>query len=275
MYCIFSLLYDITITEFHLQCKGIKILGGDNMNLSEDVAFALHEQWRQTRLKDDGSYDPRWKKIKDEAFISKFEGVELPRYVRKGENGYEIDIANASYLQLSSDWQEENKEAAKVVAKMIESGISYSENEIKNADEIRNKIGSEIHNAWLERNSWAKDGELGVPFKELPKEEQDKDIDQYAVALKMSKARILSARATLTLEDAVDELKRLKEKNYNVAIKFNGHMLYSEFDTPDTCFLKVCGMTMKECLDEIEKENKRFEEKLKKSSQKPGTGMGE
>lgn len=221
------------------------------MNLSEDVAFALHEQWRQTRLQGDGSYEPRWKKIKDEAFISKFEGVELPRYVRKGENGYEIDIANACYLQLSSDWQNENKAAAEVVAKIVESGAQLSKDE----------IGEIIHNAWLERNPWAKDGELGVPFAKLPKEEQDKDMVQYDVALTMSKARILLTPATLELESAVDELERLKEKNENAVIIFNGHRLYSMFDTPDTCFLKVCGMTMEEFYNAEKQENLDFLER--------------
>ena len=221
------------------------------MNLSEDVAFALHEQWRQTRLQGDGSYEPRWKKIKDEAFISKFEGVELPRYVRKGENGYEIDIANACYLQLSSDWQNENKAAAEVVAKIVESGAQLSKDE----------IGEIIHNAWLERNPWAKDGELGVPFAKLPKEEQDKDMVQYDVALTMSKARLV----TPFINDLKDVVKFLvKEKGNNIACKFNGHILYSEFDTPDTCFLKVTGMTVEERRIASEKWMKEFNERREK-----------
>lgn len=205
------------------------------MKLSEDIAFVLHEQWRQTRLREDGSYEPRWKNIKDESFISEIEENDLPSYLRKAENGYEIDIANSGYTQLSADWQNENKAAAEVVAKIVESGEPLS----------RNEIGEIIHDAWLERNSWAKEGELGVPFAELSKEEQDKDMIQYDVALTMSQAEP-KGRFIETLDGAAKFLAEAKENGQNIIYEFNGHALYSEFDTPDTCYLKVCGMTVEE-----------------------------
>ena len=52
-------------------------------SLAEDLAYALHEEWRKTRLKADGSYEPRWKKIKDDKFISNLDEKKLPIYVRK------------------------------------------------------------------------------------------------------------------------------------------------------------------------------------------------
>jgi hypothetical protein len=173
------MIYVIIKIVNHLMIKKNDIFGGMKMELSENIAFELHEEWRKTRLKEDGSYDPRWKAIKDKEFASKLEGQVLPSYIRKNETGvYEIDIANAHYNQLSPDWQAENKAAGKVVAQIIESGKRLT----------RSQVGNIIHNAWLERNAWAKDGELGVPFDKLPKNEQDKDIAQFEVALKVYEA---------------------------------------------------------------------------------------
>ena len=79
------------------------------MDLEIKIASELHEDWRKTRLNEDGSFEPRWKKVKDEEFVSNLEPEKLPKNVRAVEDGYEIDIANSSYEELSPDWQEENK----------------------------------------------------------------------------------------------------------------------------------------------------------------------
>ena len=47
-----------------------------NMTLADTVAFELHEAWRRPRLQADGTYEPRWKKIKDEDFIEKVKKTE-------------------------------------------------------------------------------------------------------------------------------------------------------------------------------------------------------
>jgi len=132
------------------------------------IASELHEEWRKTRLLDDGNYDPRVKKTKDEEWIAVHGGVD------------EVDIANTPYVDLPADWQAENKAAAEVVV-----GILVGRNgEVDlNDTEVRNATGSAIHSAWLERNSWATGGELDVPFDDLPEVEKSKDIDQVRVAL--------------------------------------------------------------------------------------------
>ncbi len=226
-------------------------------NLTQDIAFVLHEQWRETRKKEDGSYEPRWKKIKGANFVASLDEKDLPSYLRKSVDGYEIDIANAGYTQLSPDWQQENKAAAEVVAKIIEAGKELS----------RNEIGDIIHNAWLERNPWAKDGELGVPFAQLSKEEQNKDIAQYEIALTMSKAE-LETTYIRKLEDVANFLVQAKKLGRNIVYNFNGHTLFSEFDTPDTCFLKVCGKTIEQRRVAEEKRRKESElEELKLSAE--------
>lgn len=123
-------------------------------------------------------------KDKRRRIYSKLDEEKLPENIRKAENGYEIDIANSSYAQLSADWQAENKAAAKVVAEIVESEKELTIDE----------VGTIIHDKWLERNDWAKGSELDVPFVELPKVEQDKDLDQYRIALEI-------ATAELTIED--------------------------------------------------------------------------
>ncbi len=144
-------------------------------NITNSVAESLHELWRKTRLKEDGTYEPRWKSIADIQFMVKLDKNNLPPNVRMGKMGYEIDIANSSYNQLSFDWQRENYEAARVVAGLV----------IRDKKEHLsiNKIGEEIHNEWLKRNQWAKDDPvLSLPFEKLPEEEKVKDLQQYKLA---------------------------------------------------------------------------------------------
>lgn len=226
-----------------------------NMTLADTVAFELHEAWRRPRLQSDGTYEPRWKKIKDEKFIEDIrKKEEIPAYVRVTEAGeYEIDIANACYFQLSEDWKGENKAAAEVVAKMIESGKEYSDAE----------AGEIIHNAWLERNSWAKDGELGVPFAELPVEEQEKDLVQYRIAKTMAEARPIKYYGDLSAVG--HRLEEFKRQGGNFYIDFNGTKLYSMFDTENTSYLKVTGQTKKQYKEAQEKWLREYEEREAKA----------
>jgi hypothetical protein len=116
-------------------------------------------------LDDQGNYEPRIKTTKDEKWIEE-------------HGSSEVDIANTDYVNLPEDWQAENKAAAAVVV-----GIMVENNgEVGLEGEQFYEIGEKIHSAWLDRNEWAKGGELDVPFHELSPEEQDKDISQIDVA---------------------------------------------------------------------------------------------
>ncbi len=131
------------------------------------VAGALHEDWRKTRKQEDGSFEPRVKTTKDEAYI-------------KAHGTDQVDIANSTYGELPSDWQAENKAAAETVVGILDE--HHGQIDLTNK-ESREQVGSRIHDAWLSRNPWAKGGELDVPFAELPEAEQAKDIDQMTIAL--------------------------------------------------------------------------------------------
>ena len=149
------------------------------MNIIHEIASGCHEDWRKKRLLEDGTYEPRWKRVKDEEFLKTLDKENLPKNYRVNEKGeVEIDIANSTYDELSPCWQAENKANAEVVAEIIESGelLTYEE------------IGDRIHTAWLARNPWAKDNPvLSKPFAELPEEEQKKDMDPYYIGLEVVK----------------------------------------------------------------------------------------
>ena len=131
------------------------------------LASEFHEDWRKTRLNEDGSFEPREKQTTDGDWI-------------KGHGTNVVDIANTSYDDLPSDWQAENKAAADVVVGiMVEHGgkIDLSD------EEMRDQVGDTVHQAWLSRNEWAKGGDLDKPFADLPEDEQLKDLSQVQIAL--------------------------------------------------------------------------------------------
>lgn len=155
----------------------------DNMTIKEALSYALgsdlHEAWRAPRKREDGSFEPRIKKSKDEAWNSSH-GTD------------EVDIANCSFKNLPSNWQYENLEAARVAIYQVYdktmSGEPITPEELE-------EIGSIIHEEWLRRNSWVFDPnygnpELAVPYEQLSKEEQDKDKVQAVVAQKKVQAYI-------------------------------------------------------------------------------------
>lgn len=133
------------------------------------LAVVFHEDWRMTRLREDGLYDPRWKTTNDKTWIEEHHGTE------------KVDIANTAYNDLPSDWQAENKAAAEVVVGILE---RFRDVDLDDSDTY-NQVGEEIHQAWLERNPWARGGDLDVSFSELPKSEQLKDIAQMEAALEL------------------------------------------------------------------------------------------
>lgn len=112
-------------------------------------------------MKEDGTFEPRWKTIKDQNFVAKLNPSKLPSNIRAVDSGYEIDIANSTYDQLSADWQYENQEAGKVVAGLV------IHRKYDNAKLDFEKAGDEIHNEWLKRNTWAKGGRVRCTVRKI------------------------------------------------------------------------------------------------------------
>ena len=140
--------------------------------LSYALGSDLHEAWRASRRKEDGTFEPRIKKSKDEAWNAAH-GTD------------EVDIANCTFSELPSNWQYENLEAAKVAIDLV---YDKSMNDNQITPEELEEMGSVIHNEWLGRNDWVFDKEYGnpalaVPYNELSEEEKIKDKQQVMPAL--------------------------------------------------------------------------------------------
>lgn len=130
------------------------------------LASEFHEDWRKTRLQEDGSFESRLKSTSDTAWV-------------EAHGTDQVDIANTAYGDLPADWQAENKAAAGVVVDVL---ATHNGSLDLSDESVRIQVGATVHDAWLSRNEWAKGGELDVPFEQLPLEEQAKDIAQIEVA---------------------------------------------------------------------------------------------
>jgi len=142
----------------------------------------LHEEWRKTRLNDDWTYEPRWKKVKDKTF-----NKEESMLIRLNSDWeFEIDIANIDYSDLSNDWKYENKASAEVAIWELLKAVNKWVN-INSTDFIE-EASDIIHTKWLERNDWVFDKEYwnpeqAKPYSELSEEEKDKDRDVIKKAI--------------------------------------------------------------------------------------------
>ena len=139
--------------------------------LSYSLGSDLHEAWRAPRKREDGTFEPRMEKSKDEAWNASH-GTD------------DVDIANCSFRELPSNWQYENLEASRVVIELVfdktKSGEPITPEELE-------EMASVIHEEWLKRNSLVfdpnyGDPKLAVPYAQLSKEEQDKDKAQVGPA---------------------------------------------------------------------------------------------
>jgi hypothetical protein len=101
-------------------------------------------------------------------------GAPLEKLKDDGMGG-QVDILNTSYADLPPKWQAENKAQA-------ESAISLVARNMGDAMGNIEGLAAQVHEQWLSRNSWAKDGPLGASYSELPEEEKQKDRDVITAA---------------------------------------------------------------------------------------------
>ena len=145
---------------------------------AESMGSDLHEEWRKSRLREDWTYEPRWKKSKDAEWIQSH-GTD------------DVDIANTTFADLPSNWKYENLEAAKVAIELVFDKVVKWE-EITGED--IESMASVVHEKWLERNDWVFDKEYGNPilaqeYAKLPEEEKEKDRVQVRQAIQKIKSR--------------------------------------------------------------------------------------
>lgn len=99
-----------------------------------------------------------------------------------------IDLATATFDEMSEHWQNTNIESAKGMIALLP---SFAEGDNDGATVLKTilavpdfntqaKYAAILHEAWLKlpANSWALGGDLDRPFSELTPEEQAKDIQQ-------------------------------------------------------------------------------------------------
>ena len=139
--------------------------------LAYSLAQDIHEAWRNTRKKEDGTYEPRIKKSTDEIW-NKEHKTDI------------VDIANSKFEELPKNWQYENLEAAKVAIDLVYNYVLYYE---PITFEELEQMAAIVHNEWLKRNCWVSDPKFGNPklavsYEYLSKEEQDKDKIQIIYA---------------------------------------------------------------------------------------------
>jgi hypothetical protein len=102
-------------------------------------------------------------------------GNENPTRMKDDGMGGQVDILNTSYSDLPPKWQAENKAQAESAIGLVARNMDDAMGNIEG-------LAAQVHEQWLSRNSWAKDGPLGVPYSELPEEEKQKDRDVIIAA---------------------------------------------------------------------------------------------
>lgn len=102
-------------------------------------------------------------------------GNENPTRMKDDGMGGQVDILNTSYADLPPKWQAENKAQAESAIKLVAQNMDSAMDKIE-------ELAAQVHEQWLSRNSWAKDGPLGVSYAELPEEEKQKDRDVIIAA---------------------------------------------------------------------------------------------
>ena len=166
--------------------------------LSYSLGSDLHEAWRAPRKLEDGTYEPRMKKSKDEEWNAAH-GTD------------DVDIANCSFDELPSNWQYENLEAAKVVIGLVYDKAKTGE---PISPEETEQFAAIIHDEWLKRNDWVYDPEYGnptlaVPYEQLPAEEKEKDILQLGPGIDKVHAYV---DGTIDINEICEKFN-LSEKN--------------------------------------------------------------
>ena len=174
--------------------------------LSYSMGSDLHEVWRAGRKLEDGTYEPRIKKTKDQAYID----------AHGGNN--EVDIANLSFAELPSDWQFENLEAAKVAINQVYDVMMGDTPVTKEQIEAMSSV---VHDEWLKRNSWVFNPQNGnpdqaKPYQELSPEEKAKDRDQIKAAM----TKVIKYReGEISLEDLESEFGSMAKDDKTVEEK--------------------------------------------------------
>ena len=126
-------------------------------------------------------------------------GNENPTRMKDDGMGGQVDILNTSYSDLPPKWQAENKAQA-------ESAIGLVAKDLEGAMGNIEGLAAQVHEQWLSRNSWAKDGPLGVPYSELPEEEKQKDRDVIIAAHEILSQMMSGESEETKMDDSEEDI---------------------------------------------------------------------
>ena len=137
---------------------GLSMLSGGLGKAVEMLGSKLHEKWAEGYRSGEMA-----------------KGNENPTRMKDDGMGGQVDILNTSYSDLPPKWQAENKAQAESAIGLVSRNMSDAMGNIEG-------LAAQVHEQWLSRNSWAKDGPLGASYSELPEEEKQKDRDVITAA---------------------------------------------------------------------------------------------
>lgn len=139
----------------------------------QKIASIFHENWRNSKLQKDGTYESVIEESSDEDWINR-------HWTKK------VDIANTKFEDLPKNWKYENLQAAKVVVELVYEKIMAGKEITSDMIEEMSKI---VHTKWLERNwkEWSLKNQR-VSYEQLSEEEKEKDRVQVEVAIQVIKS---------------------------------------------------------------------------------------
>lgn len=163
----------------------------EQLLLGEIMGSELHDDWRESRKKEDGTFEPRWKALTenmDKQFCEDIltGRVIKPNTIRVNQEGVlELDIANTPFSQLSPFWRADNFMAGCSAVRSIITnwkGLTHPNKEI--TDFVVVGVANAIHEAWISRGN-VKDynKELQTAYIFLDPSEKQKDLKHYKIAL--------------------------------------------------------------------------------------------
>ncbi|HSX16407.1 MAG TPA: hypothetical protein VLF40_06455, partial [Candidatus Saccharimonadales bacterium] len=147
------------------------------------LASVSHNAWRSGRRLPDGSYNPRPKSTKDEAWTVAHDGLTV------------VDIANTDFPDLPADWQEESKASARVALREAYQVALYGVEDnlgdsFMHYQQRVDDAGNVIHIEWLGRNHATATKQQRRAFARLSADEQQKDADIYVGAVEFVNKRL-------------------------------------------------------------------------------------
>ncbi|MFD0364791.1 hypothetical protein ACFQZZ_25410 [Nocardia sp. GCM10030253] len=134
------------------------------------LASRLHETWRLTKIRPNGTYKPRPKPTEDPEWIA-----------RHGTN--QADISNTPFEELPRDLQWDNQESARVAVELVLSELRAGRDPGRH--DFIEEASSKIHDEWLIRNRRTATDEQQTSYADLPEEQKQLDRDVFHAGLNL------------------------------------------------------------------------------------------